>query len=119
MNSYYVLCTYWRLEIGDWRFDVLFNELGVNMSRNIRIDIGLKRRLGSFHYRFKEGVVVLWKNQRKGHLETRDTNIVLQHSALYQILARSRVSHMPQGIYYLLWIHKKMYDLNIYDVRFI
>ena len=89
------------------------------MSCYIRIDIGLKRRLGSFHHRFKEGVVILWKNQRKGHLKTRDTNIVLQHSALYQILARSRVPHMPQGIYYLLWIHEVIYDLVIYHLRFI
>ena len=81
----------------------------------IGVDIGLECRLGGFHHRFHKGVVVLRENQRERHFETGDTDIVLQHSALYEVLTRPRVPHMPKSIYYLLRIHEKY--LRFTDLR--
>ena len=89
--------------------------LGVYLHRHIGVYIGLECRFGGFHHRFHEGVVVFRENQGEGHLKARDTDIVLQHTAFYQILARSRVPHMPKCIYYLLRIHEKY--LRFTDLR--
>ena len=59
VNSYYMLCMYWRFEIGNWRLDILLDELGVDMRDDIRVDIGAQRHFRSLDYGFKEGIIIL------------------------------------------------------------
>ena len=77
----------------------------MDMRHHVRIDIGLESRLGSLQYGFLEGVVLLVEDKRKRHLKAGDADIILEHAALDEVFARSRVAHMPQGVYYLLRIH--------------
>ena len=67
----------------------------MDMCHHIGIDIGLESRLGSLQYGFLEGVVLFPEDKRKRHLKAGDADIILEHTALDEIFARSRVAHMP------------------------
>ena len=92
---------------------MLSNELRVDMRTDIRIDIGAQRRFRSFDHGFEEGIVIFLEDKRERDLETRYTNIVFEHPALYQIFTCPRIAHMAQGFYDLLWIQIKAEDRQL------
>ena len=94
---------------GSVPFRLSTNGFGMDLHLYIGVYIRLQRCLGSFQHRFHERVVILRKNQGERHLKTRDTDIVLQHSAFYQILPRAGITYVPQSVNNLLWIHKTIY----------
>lgn len=108
MDSYYMLCMYWRLVVCRWRLDILLDKLGMDLGGDVGVDVGLERHFGSADDGLHERVVVLGKNQGERDLKTRDTDIVLEHTTLHQVLTGTRVAHMAQGIYYLLWIQNNI-----------
>ena len=104
MDSDDILCMYWRLGVGRWRLDILLDELGMNLCGDVGVDVSLQCYFRSPDDGLHERIVVLGENQGERDLKTRDTDIVLEHTTLHQVLAGTRVAHMAQGIYYLLWI---------------
>ena len=86
-------------------FWLRLDKLRMDVRCHIGIDIGLQGYFRRFDDGFEERVIIFLKNERERYFKTGDTDIVLQHAALYQVFSRSRVAHMAQSINDLLWVH--------------
>jgi hypothetical protein len=73
---------------------VLFDELGVDMHGSILIHVGMNSRFRCFDYGFAEGVVVFLEYQGERYFQARDTNVVFEHTALYEVLTCAWVANV-------------------------
>ena len=64
------------------------------MYRSILIYVGVDGSFGGFDYRLAKWIIVFLKDDGEGHFHTRNADIILQHTAFYEVFARTRVADM-------------------------